>query len=105
MAAFAGGAAPGFELYVRRRADLSQRIETLRDHIEDAGVVEIIPQGIVESLQQFSILARPGVDALKSGTAMRTFSTPSPVPVLIQSCAHETDGAKTEVRREEKSQE
>src|SRR5450432_1498874 len=31
-----------------------------------------------------------GFEALKSGTAMRTFSTPRPVPVLIQSCAWAT---------------
>src|SRR5207237_9567695 len=34
-----------------------------------------------------SVFCGAGVEALKSGSAMRIFSTPRPVPVLIQSCA------------------
>src|SRR5579863_199983 len=34
-----------------------------------------------------SVFLTSAVEGLKSGTAIRTFSTPKPVPVRIQSCA------------------
>ena len=37
-----------------------QRIETLRNKIEDSGVVEIVPEHVVESLQQFGVLGVAG---------------------------------------------
>ena len=48
--------APALELHVRRRAHLSQGIEALRNHVEDAGIVQIVPQGFVERLQQIGVL-------------------------------------------------
>ena len=34
---------------------LSQGIETLGDHVEDPGIVQIVPQGFVERFQQFRV--------------------------------------------------
>ena len=35
---------------------MSQGIEALRDHVEDAGIVQIIPQGFIERLEQVGVL-------------------------------------------------
>ncbi len=56
MAAFGGGALQRFELHIRRGSHLTQGIETLRNHVEDAGIVQIVPQGFVEGLQQVGVL-------------------------------------------------
>ena len=50
------GRAPALELHIRWRSHLSQGIETLRNHVEDAGIVQIVPQSFVERLQQVGIL-------------------------------------------------
>ncbi len=78
---------PGREVHVRGLARDLQRIKALRDEFDYAGVVEIVPQRVVEGLSRAALCASLP-DALKSDTARRTFSTPRPVPVLIQSCAN-----------------
>ena len=47
---------PGLKLHVCRIARNRQRIEALRNHVEDAGIVQIIPQSVVENLEQVGIL-------------------------------------------------
>ena len=47
--------APGFELDVSRRANLTQWIETLRNQLENASVVQIVPERVVEGAQQFAV--------------------------------------------------
>jgi hypothetical protein len=58
--------------------------KTLGDEFDDAGVIEVVPESIVESLEQRGIL-RIALEGLKSGTARRTLSTPRPEPVRTQS--------------------
>src|SRR5262249_13588044 len=47
---------PRFELYVGRRADRAERIETFGDYIEDSGVIEIAEKCVVENSQQIVVL-------------------------------------------------
>ncbi len=48
------------------------RKKALRNHVEDAGIVEVVPQRVVEVLQQVGVF-RILVEALKSGTASADF--------------------------------
>ena len=48
--------APAFKLHIGRRAHLTERIKALRNHVEDAGIVQIVPQRVVEGLEQVGVL-------------------------------------------------
>ncbi len=56
MAAFGGGVFHASNFTSAGLPGSVERIKALRDQIEDAGVVEIVPQSVVESLQQVGIL-------------------------------------------------
>ena len=56
MAAFGGGEFQIPKCDFRRIARHLQGIEALRDQLDDTGVVEIVPERIVERLQQSSVL-------------------------------------------------
>ena len=58
-------------------ARLRKRIKTLRRHVEDAGVVQIVPQCGVESLQQ-GIIARISAAGLEIGHAQADFLLSEP---------------------------
>src|SRR5579863_10425322 len=47
---------PDIELYLSRIAGNRQRIEALRRHVEDAGIVQIVPQRGIKNFEQVSIL-------------------------------------------------
>jgi hypothetical protein len=50
------GSVPSVELDVRGLARLLQRIKTLRDQVENSGVVQVIPERVVECLKEVWIL-------------------------------------------------
>ena len=56
MAALGGGEFQIPKCDFRRIARHLQGIETFRDQFDDAGVVEVVPEGVVESLQQRGVL-------------------------------------------------
>src|SRR5947209_6499040 len=45
--------APAFEFDVGRRSNLPERIEALRNHFEDASIVQVVPERFIEGAQQF----------------------------------------------------
>src|SRR5579863_2405966 len=47
---------PDIELYLSRVAGNCQRIETLRGHVENAGIVQVIPQRSIENFEEVSVL-------------------------------------------------
>src|SRR5579863_6237083 len=76
---------PGFKLNVGGRTHQAERIETLRNHVEDAGVVEIVPQCAVENLQEIGAFwVRCGRLEIRNGDAhlLHAKSSTSPDPVL-----------------------
>src|SRR5437870_13670217 len=77
------GGAPDLELDFRGLAGYFKGIETFGDQVEDAGVIQIVPQGIVESVEQVDIfwIWRGGLEV---GTSNSAFLDPKPVPVPIQ---------------------
>src|SRR5437667_5354231 len=46
---------PGIKLYVSGRTGLPQSIKALRNHLKDARVVEVIPQSVIERLEQLCV--------------------------------------------------
>src|SRR5581483_9892902 len=47
---------PRLELHLCRIARCVDRIKALRDHVEDSGVVQIVPQRAIEYIQKFGVL-------------------------------------------------
>src|SRR5207302_11347926 len=54
------GSVPGIELDVGRLTRLLQRIKTLRHQVEDPGVIQVIPERVIECLEEVGILGIVG---------------------------------------------
>ena len=63
-----------------------QRVEALRNQFDYSGDVEVVPQRVVESLQQRGVL-RIGGRGLEIGNGQANFFHTQAVPVFTQSCA------------------